>query len=114
MKNKILHWAPRTLSVLFVGFLCLFSFDSFAEFNGWQSILAVVIHLAIPAVVLLGAIIAWKKDLVGAVIFFFFAVYYVYMAGLDRHWSWYASISGPAFFIGILYLLNWFQKRNKK
>jgi len=110
MKNKILYWAPRVLSVLFVGFLCLFSFDGFTEFNGWETVLAVVIHLAIPAIVLLGTIVAWKVDLAGAAIFFFFAGYYIYMVGFDRHWSWYVSISGPALLVGILYLLNWFQK----
>lgn len=113
MKKIILHWPPRVLSILFVGFLCLFSFDSFTEFNGWQTILAIVIHLAIPAAVLLGTIVAWKRDLTGTAIFFFFAAYYVYMVGFDRHWSWYVLISGPALLIGILYLLNWFQKRKR-
>ena len=112
MKNKFLHLAPRILSILFVAFLCLFSLDGFTEFNGWQTILAVAMHLLIPAVVILGAIIAWEKDLVGAVIFFFFAVYYVFIVGFNRHWSWYAVISGPALIIGILYLLNWLQKTN--
>jgi cell division protein FtsW (lipid II flippase) len=113
MKNKLLYWSPRILSILFVAFLCLFSFDGFTEFNGWQTILAVTMHLLIPAVVLFGTLIAWKKDLVGTVIFFFFATYYVYMVGLNRHWSWYVSISGPALLVGILYLLNWFQNKKK-
>lgn len=114
MKTKFLYWSPRILSIMFVAFLCLFSFDGFTEFNGWQTILAVIIHLAIPAVVLLGTIIAWEKDLVGTAIFLFFAVYYVYMVGLGRHWSWYASISGPALLISMLYLLNWFQSKKLK
>jgi hypothetical protein len=113
MKNKFLHWAPRILSIIFVGFLCLFSFDGFTEFNGWQTILTVAMHLLIPAVVLLGTIIAWKKDLVGTVIFFFFAAYYVLMVGFNRHWSWYAAISAPALITGILYLLNWWQNKKK-
>lgn len=111
-KGKILYWSPRILSILFVVFLCLFSFDGFSEFNSWQTILAVVTHLLIPVIVLSGAIIAWKKDLVGTVIFFFFTIYYIYMVGLDRHWSWYVSISGPALLVSVLYLLNWF--KNKK
>jgi len=68
-------------------------------------------HLLIPLVVLIATIIAWKKDLVGVIVFFFFAIYYVYMVGLGHHWSWYASISGPALIISVLYLLNWFKKR---
>lgn len=107
MKNKFLYWTPRILSLLYVGFLCLFSLDGFNEFNGLSTLFLLFMHLLIPLVVLVATIVAWKRDLVGTAIFFFFAVYYVYMVGLDRHWSWYASISGPALVIGILYLLNW-------
>ena len=111
-KNKILRWAPRILAVLFVAFLCLFSFDGFNDFNGWQSVLAIARHLAIPAVVLVATILAWKRDLVGAAIFLFFAVYYVFMVGLNRHWSWYVTISGSALLIAVLFFINW--RRNKK
>jgi cell division protein FtsW (lipid II flippase) len=54
--------------------------------------------------------LAWKRDLAGTVIFFCFAIYYVYMVGLNRHWSWYLSISGPAVVIGVLFLLNYLRK----
>lgn len=112
-KSKILFWSPRILASLFVVFLCLFSLDAFTEFNGWRSILAVMMHLVIPVIVLLATILAWKRDLVGTAIFFFFAAYYVYMVGPDRHWSWYAAISGPALLTGILFLLNWLHKKEK-
>ncbi len=49
--------------------------------------------------------------MVGMAIFFFFAVYYVFMVGLNRSWSWYACIAGPALLIGILYWVNWRQGR---
>jgi len=113
MKNNILYWSPRILAILFTAFLCLFSFDVFTEFSGLKSILPVVIHLAVPVVILLATILAWKKDLVGAVTFLGFAIYYVYMVGLDRHWSWYASISGPALLIAVLFFVNWLQNRKK-
>lgn len=111
--NKFLYWAPRILSILFVGFLCLFSFDGFKEYNGISSLFPLFRHLLIPLIVLVATIVAWKKDLVGTVIFFFFAAYYVYMVGLDRHWSWYVSISGPALLIGVLYLISWYKKQIK-
>jgi len=111
MKSKLLHWIPRVLSMIFVLFLCLFSLDGFTEFNGWQTVLVVTTHLIIPFVVLLGTIIAWKRDLVGTIIFFFFAMYYVYMVGLGRHFSWYVSISGPALLIAILFFINWLSSR---
>ena len=112
MKNKLLYWSPRILSILFVAFLCLFSFDDIGKFNGWRAVLAVAIHLIIPAIVLLGAIIAWKRNLFGAVIFFFFAICYVYTIGLGRPFSWYLSISLPAIIISVLFFINFIKKKN--
>lgn len=111
-KDKILYWSPRILAVIFVAFLFLFSLDSFSQFNGWKSILAIIIHLAIPTVVLLVTILAWKRDLLGAIMFCVFAIYYICMVGFDRHWSWYISIAGPALLTALLFFINWL--RNKK
>ncbi len=111
--RRIIHWLPRILGVGFILFLSLFALDVFGEYSGWNVIPALLIHL-LPSFVLLGIIIiAWKHDLVGAVVFLAFAVFYIWMAGLGRPWSWYAGISGPAAFVGILFLMSWFQKRNK-
>lgn len=114
MKNKILYWSPRILAILFIALLCLFSLDAFYGFNGWKSALGIIIHLTVPVIALLATIIAWKKDLVGTAVFLFFAIYYVYTAGLDRHWSWYVSIPGPALLIAILFFVNWLYNRKNK
>lgn len=113
MKNKkIIYWLPRVLSLAFVVFLSLFSFDVFEEFKGWQTILAFLIHM-LPALILLAvAIIAWKHELVGTVVFIAAAIFYVAAVGFSRPWSWYAFVSGPAALVGILYFLSWFQKRS--
>jgi len=112
--TRIIYWLPRILSVAFVLFLSLFALDVFGEYSGWQAVLGFFIHL-LPSLVLLAvALISWKYDLVGAVAFLGFAVFYVFMAGFDRPWSWYAGISGPATIVGILFLLSWLQKRNNK
>jgi cell division protein FtsW (lipid II flippase) len=66
----------------------------------------------LPAfIVFLATILAWKREFFGALLFFLLAIFYVGMAGLNRDWSWYASISGPAVLIGILFLLDWRAKR---
>jgi ribose/xylose/arabinose/galactoside ABC-type transport system permease subunit len=114
MRKKILHWSPRILALLFVGFLCLFSFDSFNEINGWRSVFDAVMHLAIPAIVLFATILAWKRDLVGALCFFGFAICYVFMVGLNRHWSWYALISGPAMLTAVLFFISWLNKKQSE
>jgi len=111
---NIIHWLPRILSIAFVLFLSLFALDVFGEYSGWQAFLGFLIHL-LPSFVLLAVIlIAWKYNLVGAIAFFGSAVFYVFMVGFDRPWSWYVGISGPAAVVGILFLLSYLQKRKNK
>jgi hypothetical protein len=113
MTLKIIYWLPRILSIGFILFLSLFSLDVFSEYSGWNIVLPLLIHL-IPSFVLLGvAMISWKYDLVGTAVFLGFAIFYIFMAGLNRPWSWYASISGPAAIVGILFLINWWLQRRR-
>lgn len=112
-KNKIIYWLPRILSLGFVLFLSSFSLDVFTEYKGWETILGFVVHL-LPAFVLLAVVIlAWKYDLIGAIVFLSFAVFYVISVGFNRPWSWYASISLPAIIVGALFILNWFREKKQ-
>ncbi|MBU4353333.1 DUF2070 family protein [Candidatus Parcubacteria bacterium] len=112
--NRFIYWTPRILSIAFILFLSLFAFDVFEEYSGWQVILGFLIHL-LPSFILLAVIlIAWKYDLVGAIAFLGSAVFYVFMVGFDRPWSWYIGISGPAAVVGILFFLSWLQKRKNE
>jgi hypothetical protein len=113
MTLKIIYWLPRILSIGFILFLSLFSLDVFSEYSGWNVVLPLLIHL-IPSFVLSGvAIIFWKYDLVGTVVFLGFAIFYIFMVGLNRPWSWYAAISGPATIVGILFFINWWLQRRR-
>jgi uncharacterized membrane protein len=111
MLNKFLHWAPRILSLLFIMFISIFALDVFDEYQGLSALLPLFMHL-LPSLILLAVvIIAWRYDLVGAISFLAAAITYIWSVGLDRPWSWYLSISGPAIVVAILFLLSWFQKR---
>lgn len=112
--TRVFYWLPRVLSLGFVLFLSLFSLDVFNEYQGWQTLLAFLIHSLPSLVVLAAVIVAWKYDLVGAIMFFAFAVAYVLMAGFDKPWSWYATISGPTLLISILFLVNFIIKKNAR
>jgi hypothetical protein len=111
MKNKFLYWSPRLLSIFFIILLSLFSLDVFGEYQGWAVLPALLMHLVIPVILLVAVIASWKWDLAGAIAFILFAVYYVALVGLGRDWTWYATISGPAVIIGILFLGNWWYNR---
>ena len=114
--NKIIYWLPRILSLLFVGFLFLFSLDVFSEGLGfWQVAWGLFIH-NIPALVLLAiVIVSWKYEIVGGVVFILAGLLYIIAVFRNPfEWyylSWVITISGPAFLVGILYLINWRKKR---
>lgn len=112
--SKIIYFLPRILSIIFILFLSIFSFDVFGENIGFfQAILAFFIHSLPSIFLILITIIAWKFDLVGAITFFSAGILYILLVGFNRPWSWYAFISGPAFFVGILFFLSWLQRRKK-
>jgi len=118
--SRFVYWTPRILSIVFLCFLALFSLDVFG--NGLsveQTILALLMH-NIP-VFILGILvwISWKYDVVGGVAFILFGVWYIVQIAITAmangfEWyllSWAVQISGIAFFIGILYLINWKKKK---
>ena len=111
--EKIFYWTPRILSIGFVIFLSIFALDAFSGPFEPMMLVYFFLHL-MPSFILLGAIlIAWKYDLVGVVMFFGFAVFYVWSVGLERPWSWYVAIALPSVIVGILYFISWLFKRSR-
>lgn len=122
MKNsKILYWTPRVLSILFICFLTMFSFDVFESGRSAGEIALAFLMHNIPSIILIILlVIAWKKEIVGAVtylgaglLYVGLVIYNVTNSGLPWYIgiSWNITIAGPAFIIGILFLINW---RNRK
>ncbi len=112
--KKIICWLPRILGIGFVLFLSLFSLDVFPSYSGWELLPALFMHLIPSLLLLFVLLIAWKYELVGTAVFLLFAIYYVWSVGLDRHWSWYASIALPTGLVGVLFLVSWFGKKHGK
>lgn len=96
--SKILHRTPRVLSILLIAFLSLFAMDVFEE---PQWFLALLIHL-IPSFLLLAiTIIAWKKALLGSILFLLFGVALLLFTHFE---AWVIAI--PAFIVGLLFLIS--------
>jgi len=121
--SKFVYWAPRILSIVFILFLMLFSLDVFdMKLGFWGTILGLFMH-NIPALILLVlVIVSWKHELVGAITFISAGLLYIILSiirllmSTPLEWymlSWSLTIAGPAFLIGILFLMNWFRKRSK-
>lgn len=115
--DKILYWAPRILSILFICFLMLFSLDVFStESSFWQIVVGLFMH-NIPALLLLVVLlISWKYEIVGGIGFILAGLLYIYLVfsgGFE--WfkiSWILTISGPAILTGILFIISWFKNKN--
>jgi len=106
---------------MFILFLALFSLDVFdGNYGFWETALALFMH-NIPSLVLtIVLIIAWKYELVGAIVFLLAGCAYVttlfinILGDPSAHWwyiTWTLPISGPAFLIGILFLIGWWKKK---
>lgn len=114
--NAWLYWTPRILSIIFILFLALFSLDVFGNgLSFWQTVLALFIHNLPSLVLLIILLISWKYEIVGGIAFILAGILYFLVTLTRQPWhialSWSMIISGPAFLIGILFLVNWFKKK---
>lgn len=114
--NRFVYWAPRILSILFLLFLAMFSLDIFdANYDFWGTVLGLFMHNIPVLVLLVVLIISWKYEIVGGIVFILAGLLYIIVSIGRVEWYialvWSLNIAGPAFLIGILFLMNWYKKR---
>lgn len=112
-----MYAAPRILGVLFVLFLMLFSLDVVRPgLTAGQIAIGMFIH-NIPSLLLAIILaISWRHEIVSGIVFILAGLLYMGMLATNPTFEWYMlswslTISGPAFLIGILFLINWRDKR---
>lgn len=116
--SRFLYWTPRIAAIALLLFLTLFSLDVITPESSVGDIaLRLFIH-NIPVIILLVLlIIAWNHELVGTVTFGMAGLSYMVLSAVGTWPKWYLALSwsliiaGPAFFISILFLINWLKKR---
>ena len=115
--SKFIYWTPRILSIIFLLFLAIFSLDVFEPGLRFSQILLGLFMHNLPVIILFIILwISWKYEIVGGIAFILAGLLYIVLLMRNPfEWymlSWVIQISGIAFFIGILFLINWF--KNKK
>jgi thiol:disulfide interchange protein len=121
--NKFIYWTPRILSIIFILFLAIFSLDVFDMKLGFRgTVLGLFMH-NIPVFILsIVLLISWKHEIVGGIAFTLAGTLYIVILLMNMlrnsfEWymvSWILIIAGPAFLIGILFIINWLKKRNNQ
>jgi hypothetical protein len=113
--NKFVYWTPRILSILFLLFLAMFSLDVFSPgMSFWQIIVGLFMNNIPVLVLLIVLIISWKHEIVGGIVFILAGLLYIGATYVFRYsqFGWpLILIAGPAFLIGILFMMGWMKKR---
>lgn len=116
LSRRSLLWAPRILSVAFIGFLSLFALDVFGEGHGfWKTIVALATHLIPSLILLVGLVLSWRREWVGAVLYGAAGMLYAVWAATRPippaiRLTWILAIAGPAFVVAALFLTNWLKR----
>jgi hypothetical protein len=118
--SRFVYWTPRILSIVFILFLAMFSLDVFGNnYTFWETVVGLFMH-NIPVFILTGVlIISWKYEIIGGVAFILAGLLYMFLTLARNQFEWYLLswnliIAGPAFLIGILFLINWKARFSKK
>lgn len=99
----------------------MFSFDVFEPGRSVKEIsLAFLMHNVLSIIMIILLVIAWRKEIVGEVsylgaglLYVGFVIYNITNSGLPWYIAitWSITIAGPAFIIGILFLINCRKRR---
>jgi hypothetical protein len=109
LSRRAVFWAPRALSILFIGVVSVFALDVFGEGYGfWQTIGALIVHLA-PALIMAAALAtAWRWEWVGAAAFSLFALLFAWAVRGPAPVK--AFFTVPCLAAAGLFLLSWRRK----
>jgi len=118
---QLLHWSPRILCIVAILFVSLFALDAFAPgLTIWQQIADFSMHL-IPSFILLAClIVAWKKELIGGILFtliglalspFIFQMNYHRTQSVGVSLVIILMITFPFVIVGVLFILSHFMKK---
>jgi hypothetical protein len=114
MKKSFLFWIPRIISILAILFVLMFSFDVFGGNEPITKKLLDFLMHNIPTLVLIGAlIIAWKRELIGGILFIvlFLASCYFFRSFSGNPRS--LIVTSPFLLVGILFILNYTRTKKK-
>ena len=115
MKEKTLYWIPRILAILAILFMLMFSFDTFGGNEPFsKQLLGFLMHNIPLLVLVIILVIAWKKELIGGVLFIvaFIAAGIFFDSFSDNPAS--LIVIAPFLITGVLFLVHHYIYEIKK
>ena len=120
--NKF-HWIPRMISILAIIILSLFAFDAFSSsYTIAEQIGRFLVHLSPPAIIGIFLAIAWKRELVGGILFTIVGVVlspiiyqhnYLMNHSIITAIGSVAIIAFPSIPVGILFIISGLKKKKR-
>ena len=121
---KIFYWLPRIICILAIIFISIFAADAFEPGKSiGQQLTAFLIHLIPSFVLLLLLLLAWKRELMGGIIFTVIGIALtpvIFLHNYNANHFQVAQCIGivlmitfPFIISGILFLTNYFIKRKQ-
>ena len=119
---KILYYTPRILCVIAILFTSIFALDAFETGPTiLEQVLAFLIHLIPSFILTILLIIAWKRELLGGILFLIISLGvspFIFKMNYNMNHSFWMSmgiiflITIPFAVVGILFIMSHFRKRN--
>ncbi len=105
--NHVIRWIARILSILLILFFLIMSFDEPIFSLGF------LMHNIPTIIILILAIIAWKKEMISGIIYILLGLFTIYFFKI-REVIQGLIVTAPFIVIGILYLMSSSDKKNLK
>jgi len=104
------------MAIIIIVFMALMSLDVFSPgLSAGQIAIGLFMHNIPMLILLVVLLISWKYEIVGGIAFILAGLTYIIVLFMNQfEWykvAWAVQLSGPAFFVGIMFLLGWFKKR---
>ena len=107
--RKILYWAPRLLGALYAVFISLFALDVFSEgYTFTETVVGLSMHLLPTLAVVVVLLVAWRRELIGGVLFILLASVFLYFFRGNNDIVAYLILAGPLFIIGLLFMAAYY------
>lgn len=112
--EKITYWLPRIISIIFIIFLLLFSFDVFGMSGSGVDKARGFLISNIPVIALAAILlVAWIKEYIGGILFLLAAVFFTFFFRTYENIGNFILISLPLFLVALLFISNGYGKTKR-